>query len=473
MKFSRRMFLGAAGAAWASAAPALSSVSAEPRTVRLTARKGAVRLAPEGAGGETPVWCYDGRVPGPLIRARRGETLNVELINRLDEPTSIHWHGLRGANAMDGVPYLTQAPVPPGGAFTYKLETPDAGTFWYHPHIAGSRQLGRGLYGAVIVDAPEPAAADRSVLWVLDDWRLDKNGAVHESFGAAHDASHAGRLGNTAVINGSPRDVFGAVSGERIRLRLLNAANARVFRLKFEDHNPWVIARDGHPAGPYRLPAGGVTLAPGQRADLIIDMTGAPGGEYAVSDSYYPRQTYRLAAFKYAAGPARAPWPEPPRAEAANPVPEPDLRNALPLDMTLEGGAMRGFQTAELNGEEVSFRGAAARGYFWAVNGAVRPPLSPGGPKIPLAEIPLGRTVKARIVNRTAWDHPVHLHGFAFRVLSRSDRAPESGLFDTVLTGPGQEAEIAFVCDRPGDWAFHCHILEHQESGMAGFLRVA
>ena len=147
--------------------------------------------------------------------------------NGLDMDTTVHWHGLRIPHAMDGVPVLTQPPIPPGGRFDYTFTVPDAGTFWYHPHVRGSEQQGRGLYGALIVDEAEPPRVDRDVTWVIDDWRLNEANAISETFGNSMDLSHAGRLGNLSTLNGADSKVFAGRAGERLRLRLINTANAR------------------------------------------------------------------------------------------------------------------------------------------------------------------------------------------------------------------------------------------------------
>lgn len=150
--------------------------------LRLNASRAQFPLVGE-EGPATAVWAYNGQVPGPLIRARQGDRLRVEVENRLDEPTTVHWHGLRIPVTMDGVPWLSQPPIAPGETFTYEFDLKDAGTFWYHPHINGSEQLGRGLKGVLIVDELEPPAVDREVFWVLDDWRLDRQAQI-EPFGA-------------------------------------------------------------------------------------------------------------------------------------------------------------------------------------------------------------------------------------------------------------------------------------------------
>jgi DNA-binding protein Fis len=144
----------------------------------------------------TDIWGYDGVVPGPVLRLTRGKELRLRLVNDLPEETTLHWHGVRVPNAMDGVPRLTQAPVAPGASFDYRFAAPDAGTFWYHPHLYASEQLDRGLYGALIVEEPEPVGVDRDVVLILDDWRLNAGGSIDEaSFRSIHDAAHAGRIG--------------------------------------------------------------------------------------------------------------------------------------------------------------------------------------------------------------------------------------------------------------------------------------
>ena len=127
---------------------------------------------------DTAVWAYDGTVPGPELRVRQGDPVRVVVSNKLGEDTTVHWHGIRLPNAMDGVPGLTQPPIRPGESFTYEFTPPDAGTFWYHPHADTLQQLGRGLAGALIVEEREPVAVDRDLLWFIEDWRLDDGGQI-------------------------------------------------------------------------------------------------------------------------------------------------------------------------------------------------------------------------------------------------------------------------------------------------------
>ncbi|MBV9246077.1 MAG: multicopper oxidase domain-containing protein, partial [Methylobacteriaceae bacterium] len=137
----------------------------------------------------TDTWAYNGTVPGPLLRVAKGDEVRVRLVNRLDAPTSIHWHGVRIANAMDGVAGLTQAPVPPGGQFDYRFRARDSGTYWYHPDVrpGGAEQVARGLYGLLIVEEPDPPQVDREFLIALDDWPLDESGRIAADFGKPSD----------------------------------------------------------------------------------------------------------------------------------------------------------------------------------------------------------------------------------------------------------------------------------------------
>ena len=465
--------LAAAGLGRVSVARAAESPSSDPTAVRLAARPGRAPLVGP-PHPDTAIWGYDGRVPGPEIRLRQGERLRVVLENRLPEETTIHWHGVRLPNAMDGVPHLTQDPVPPGGAFAYEFAVPDAGTFWYHPHARGFEQVARGLHGALIVEEREPPPTiDRDATWVLGDWRLLEDASVSDDFGRRHDLVHAGRIGNTATVNGRVRDAFAVRAGERLRLRLVNAANARVFGLVFEGHAPVVVALDGHPVEPHAPEDGRVVLGPGMRADLVLDMTGRPGGRARVLDTFYTGLGYRLLDLAYGPEPLRdRPPAAPVPALPANPLSEPDLASAERHAVVLGGGMMGRLDGARVDGRWLEPREMMRHGIAWTINGFA----AASGHHVhePLATLRRGASYVLALRNETAWPHPMHLHGHAFRVLARNGvPARHREWQDTVLIPPRGSADIAFVADNPGDWMFHCHVLEHQAAGMMGLVRVA
>ena len=461
---TRRAFLASAAAA-AALAPFGPVRAAGTTGLRLRAAPSSVRLAP-APYGETAVWCYGGSVPGPEIRVRQGERVRVVLDNSLDEDTTIHWHGLRLPNAMDGVPDVTQPPVRPGGTFVYEFDAVDAGTFWYHPHSNSMEQVARGLYGVLVVEEREPALrVDRDVTWVLDDWRMTEEAALADGFGNAHDMSHAGRLGNWATVNGSSPGEFAVRGGERIRLRLVNTANARVFGLEFRDHRPQVVALDGHPVAPHAPEGGRVVLGPGMRADIVLDMAGEPGAKAPVIDAFYRNREYRLLDLAYASEPLRREPPDWPLVLPPNPLPEPEIEGAVRLEMMFTGGAMGGAIMAEMGGR----MGPVGPRSFWFVDGEA----PSGDPPAPMLTLKRGRSCIIAMTNATAWHHPMHLHGHAFRILSRNGRpAARREWRDTVLMDPRETVEIAFLADNPGDWLFHCHVLGHQASGMKSMIRV-
>ena len=421
----------------------------------------------------TKLWAYNGTAPGPVLRYNQGDTLSLKVTNRLEQDTTVHWHGLRIPNAMDGVPYLTQKPIPPKESFTYRFPLKDAGTHWYHPHVNSAEQVGRGLAGALIIDEEKPIAVDRDLVWVLDDWRIGKDGQLVPFGGNLHDAAHGGRMGNFATINGEGEQTLKAKSNERVRLRLINVANARIFGLKFHGHAPWRIAVDGHPVEP--SPEKGVTIIPpGGRVDLIIDMTGAKGESFDIEDAYFASYAYSIATISYdQTKSVRArPLPKPEKL-ANNPVAKPDLDNAEIFPLVFAGGAMGGMREARYKGEMLDLRTLAGMGMVWAVNGEIIPKMTKEDSGKPILDLKLGKTYQLRLKNDTAFDHPIHLHGHSFHLLARNgEKLTRPEIMDTVLIHPNQHADIAFVADNPGDWAFHCHVLEHAEAGMMGYLRV-
>ncbi len=467
----RSLLIGSASlAAVTSLSCAARGAPAPAKEFKLIAAPG--RLPLVGAPHpDSDVWAFGNSVPGPEIRVRQGEPIRIVVDNRLPEETSIHWHGVRVPNAMDGVPHLTQKPIAPGETFTYEFACPDAGTFWYHPHQNGSVQVGRGLYGPLIVEEPERVAVDRDITWMLGDWRLLKDASISPDFDNIMDISHNGRIGNTVTINGRVRETFEVRAGERLRLRLINAANARIFGLQFEGHSPQIIALDGQPVEPHAPAEGRVVLGPAMRIDLVLDMSGRPGQRFQVTDAFYRGREYRLLDLAYseesplrdasAANPIRLP---------KNPLPEPELTTAERHQVTLGGGMMGGMVSAMMDGKQADVRTLMHNGLVWAINGVA----AKGHVHDPLLTLQRNRSYVLEFINETAWHHPMHLHGHSFRVITRDGEPTRFREWqDTVMISPRERAEIAFVADNPGDWMIHCHILEHQMAGMMGVIRVA
>lgn len=445
----------------AAALPLIARAGRAPASAparHLTAAEAALQIAPPDYP-RTSVWAYNGQVPGEALRYRQGEELDVRFVNHLEESSTIHWHGLRLPNAMDGVPYMTQAPVRPGESFDYRFALKDAGTFWYHPHANSVEQISRGLAGVLVVEEPSPPDVDRDEILVLDDWRMTERAEIHSSFGHRHDMSHAGRLGNYVTVNAQDDLSHEVRTGERLRLRLVNTATARIFRLHLQGMQAWLMALDGMPL-PAPQPVSDITIAPAQRADLIVDITDA---DEALIASVEREGTFALVSFP-ASGAARAARPAP-EALPPNDLPAISLAEARRFSLLMEGGAMRGLpEGATWKGEKLGFRELAEQGQFWAFNGVA------GSTETPFLRAALGETVRLPITNRTAWFHAMHLHGMHFRELL--DGGGFGPWRDTLLIGPDETREIAFVADNPGDWMFHCHMPSHQMSGMMNWVQV-
>ena len=420
-------------------------------------------------------------MPGPSIRLRQGERLRVQAVNRLAEPTTVHWHGIRLPNAMDGVPDLTQPPIVPRQSFLYEFDAPDAGTFWYHPHSRSYEQVDRGLAGALIVEEHDPPDVDREVVWVLDDWRLAADASITSDFANAMDMSHAGRLGNTVTINGQVQEEFAVRAGERLRLRLLNVANARIFGLVFPGHRPQIIAIDGQPTEPHAIENGRVVLGPGMRIDIILDLAQEPGSRVAVTDDFYRSRPYKLIDLVYRPERALRSRSAAEVRLAPNPLARPDLEQAERHAIEFGGGMMdpkmrRRMMSPEgmtPEAREMMARSMMERmraGHIWTINGKA----AEGHLHQPDLLLRHGKSYVFDMLNDTAWHHTMHLHGMTFRVISRNGRTLIRPVWqDTVLMDPGERVAIAFAADNPGDWMFHCHVLEHQASGMMSVVRVS
>ena len=430
--------------------PERASPTGTVRTFDIEAREAELALID---GGKLRVWAYNGSVPGPELRIRLGETLRVRFTNRLPQPTTIHWHGVRVPNAMDGVPYVTQPPVEPGGSFTYEFTPKDAGTFWFHPHVRSSEQVERGLYGVLVVEDRAPPPYTRDVVWVLDDWLLDETRQIFDRFNTMHDLMHDGRWGNFVTVNGRTSSVLEARGGERIRLRLLNASNGRIYAPDFGALDARIIAVDGlYLARP--IPLGRFELAPGNRLDLDITLPAGPASRsLPVVDRFYEERTNHLADIIIDGATDR---PVPAFASPAHArVPAWSAGLSIPVTKEFRLDARRG----------------GSYGIEWTINNEAFAGHAHHGP--PMLTLERGGWVRLRFVNASFRLHPIHLHGMFFRLLARNGTPVDEPFFrDTVLMHSKETIDIGLVPLDAGRWMMHCHILEHAEAGMMTLFEV-
>jgi multicopper oxidase len=498
----RRSFLAAAGLLAAGAA--LEAYGPDQwrvfrpraRTGRDTSRPlavatdGAVHLvaAPDvvDLGGRSArTWTFNGSLPGPELRVRAGQVLRVDFDNRLPAPTSIHWHGIAIRNDMDSVPGFTQRAIAPGARFLYEFTTPNPGTYFYHPH-AGV-QLDRGLYGVLIVEDPaEPGRYDREAVVVLDDWtdgvgetpdrilaRLQANGMDHAGMpgmdhgmaGMDHDMAgmdHGGGVPDQAkpstplgddtgdiryplyLVNGrqarSPA-TLSARPGDRVRLRIINAAADTAFRLALGGHRLTVTHADGYPVRPVTGDA--VLLAMGERYDAIVQVHDGVYPLVAVAEG---KAAQGLAVVRTNRGPA-------PRA-TDNPK---ELRRRLLTvdDLQATAGVDLG-QVAPQRTHRLVLDGNMST-YRWTINGHTMH----GGAPLKVRE---GERVRLVFDNRSTMFHPMHLHGHTFQVrrTGADDPGPRK---DTVIVRPAERVTVDFDAANPGRWMLHCHNAYHQAGG--------
>tara|TARA_R110002096_G_scaffold22170_1_gene71446 strand:- start:4897 stop:6165 length:1269 start_codon:yes stop_codon:yes gene_type:complete len=405
---------------------------------RLTAEPVQVQLLPSDSAA-TSMFGFNGSMPGPELRLRQGERLKIDFQNNLTQGSSVHWHGLRIENAMDGVPGLTQEVVNAGDSFQYDMAPPDAGTFWYHSHNVSQEQVAKGLVGALIVDEINPPDVDHDVTVLIADWRLLDGGAFDEEFGDLMSLSHGGRMGNYARTFMSQETVK---KGDRIRLRLINAAADRIFPLVLTGAIGKIVALDGMPLSEPRA-FDNISLAPAQRADLIVDavqdieigmLTRGPTfplGKLTIEGE----NTTRIA----------SPIPLLPKNNVATPA-----QPSQNLTLTMMGGAMGNRH----GGSDI-----------WAFNDIS------GLPTEPFGSFSRGETARISLVNDTAFPHGIHLHGHHFNEVN--DDGSLGDLRDTALVDAGKTTDILCVFDNPGKWLFHCHMLSHQAAGMKTWINVA
>jgi FtsP/CotA-like multicopper oxidase with cupredoxin domain len=423
----------------------------DPRIVEITldARVASLEIAP---GVKTNAWTYNGGLPGPLIRARKGDRLIVHFRNALPQPTTVHWHGVQVPIEMDGVPGASQPPVEPGGSFTYDFIVPDAGLFWYHPHVMSAAQVGFGLYGPLLVEDPDDAVkvADELVL-VLSDIAMDEDGTMHSADSGGILGALLGREGNHVLVNGRIRPTLTIRDGALQRWRIVNSAKSRYFELVLGDGQPFeLIGVDGGHME-YSLSQWTIVLGPGERADVLVapkldgrslTLITNPFNRGFGSTEF--RSTEDLIVFEPAQMPKVAAMALP---KVTRDIPPMSAAGATPVKLDLEMTKEQGLSGFAITG-----------GPFWrksSVRAAV------------------GETQLWTITNKAIWAHPIHLHGYFFQEVDEkgvplSPRAWK----DTIHVPVDATKRFLVKFDRPGSWMYHCHILDHAEAGLMSTVDV-
>ncbi len=399
-----------------------------------------MRLRPDAAK-DADLWTFDGEL-APVFRLKHRANVWLSLQNETPQPLSLHSHGVRGTNDMDGVGSLTQKPVTPGESFFYNFTPPDPGTFLIRPCVVGKSAdaMERGLSAMLIVEEANPPQVDQDIALLVDDWALAEDG----SLGRAEPAP-AGRLGNFLTVNGKPTPQrIEAPPGGRIRLRLANVCNARIMRLRFDGLKAYVIAVDGQPSSIFEPLKASLPFAPGNRYDLLIDLPpeqGQAGTVMAMIGNGFPLAEITTIGDRREALPPIAPLsPNPKLPEAIK------LQDATRKDVVIKGDASSP----------------------WTINGALGRVLD-----APLIKVKRGTPVVLALKNETGFIQPMHLHGHSFRLLHPLDDGWEPYWLDTVQVPENKTIRIAFVADNPGKWLLASTVMERFDAGLWTWIEVS
>ncbi len=461
----------------------------------------------DGAGTMIPgAYAYNGSIPGPVLRVPVGAEITVPFTNNLNEPTTIHWHGLRHDIRFDGVAGVSQDPVEPGETFEYQVTFPDEGVFWYHPHIREDRQQDLGLYGMIIVYDPEEGhysggndSYDREEAIIINDIVFEEDMAYgtgeRRIFPYGHEHTNMammGRFGGTVVVNGEKDYRFEAEAGEIVRYHILNVASARPYKVRFEGMPTRLVASD---LSTYERAeeVDSVMVGPAER--FSVDVFYTESGEVRVlHDAPLGRRVLsRVDVSPGDVDEARweASWPEERElvdserlAAARGRDPDYTLDLDIWMDWDVHGAHMRMmggplYQIALIDGIEwhddhVAHNAmSTTEDIRWILR---EPDQALENLDIEMRAEP-GDEIVIRIHNRADSDHPmhhpIHLHGQRFAVITK-DRVPNDNLAwkDTVTVPVGETWDILVEVEQPGRWMIHCHIPEHMEAGMMAWLDV-
>jgi FtsP/CotA-like multicopper oxidase with cupredoxin domain len=451
-------------------------------------------------GKSVIMYGFNGQHPGPLIDVRKGATVVVQFHNGIDQPSAVHWHGVRLDNRFDGVPGVTQDAVAPGATFTYVVRFPDSGIYWYHPHVREDIQQDLGLYGNIMVRSTSPgylAPVNREQVLMLDDLLMDGDGLT--PWGATS-PTHAlmGRFGNVMLVNGEPRYDLEVKRGEIVRFYFTNASNARLFNLSFPGARMKVVASD---VGKFEREewVSSVVIAPAER--YVVDVEFSRPGRTALVNRIqaldhmfgtFSPEADTLGAVRVRDVPATPRY----GAEfarlrrngdvAAELAPYRSSFDAAPTHSLVLTMRTRGLPAAVSNmligiNAPVEWNDGMAMMNWVATGDEVSWVLrDPATGKENMAidwHFRVGQVAKIRVFNDPssshAMDHPLHLHGQRFLVVSR-DGVPATNLVwkDTAIIPTGETVDLLVDMANPGRWMIHCHIAEHLGAGMMGVFTV-
>jgi FtsP/CotA-like multicopper oxidase with cupredoxin domain len=421
-------------------------------------------------GKTLPLWTFQEGTTFPIVRMKLGQRFEAHFKNDLPRPgeyATIHWHGLRIPNDQDGVPFLTQQPVEPGAEGHYAFTPPDTGSYFFHTHCNTVEHFGRGLIGILIIEGDEVSRPDAEHVILMKDWRVSPDGKFLP-FMTDEGAARGGTAGTIRSVNCEKKAVIKVPSSADVRVRFYNIDSMRISEIGFEGGEAAIIAVDGNGLPP--VPLESWRMGPAMRLDMML-RTAPQGGTVRLVD-YFAKEPVVLAEFVSEGAPKRS-GAFAPAALKVTPFEACNVADAqrIPFEFSATATGVAVSAAGNSSGIEIGSL-CLSRRNFWAINKEVWPGPDHRELGPPLATLQSGQSYIFELVNRTPQSHPIHIHGHTFQFLSSNLRKLPAFRCDTILLLPKERIEVGLVAGDPGKWMFHCHIIEHQEAGMMGYITV-
>lgn len=385
-------------------------------------------------------YTINGQFPGPELRFQEGDRVRIEVVNQLNQPATLHWHGVDVQSEMDGVPGISHPPIDPGGSFTYEFIAGPAGTRWYHSHVFEMEQVPNGFYGSLIIEEAQPTSNVTEHTLLFSTLGYDVSG--HQGNGSSMSGMNGmGQLPLTYLINGTEPGQLESIQVENgSRVRLINASATESLYLLLDKGSFLITHTDGNPLE-VPVSSNEVYIAPAERYDVQIL---SPAGDNRIVSTIRGQEVVQV-----------------PLLVKSQVKPPTNVRSMQQWSYVDLAGASNGGLPEADQVVQMVFSGGMMGSTIWTINGKPYPDTPP-------ITVKKGQRVRLEMLNMSMMEHPMHLHGHTFTVTSFNGQTLKQPLFkDTVNLGHMDRCTVDFLADSPGNWFFHCHNLQHMAGGLA------